>query len=396
MTEYLDSEPAPASQKSNAGKKIAKAEQAEHDKRIEDFLAGTFTSPFLPAEYSLSAVPAGGAISTTTTNVPEPWEPHPPAIERQVDGRAAGVGQSRGGGNWLVVYRGDLTSKLRSKHPKAFLLLSLIAERVRYTDDGAGPLRLGEAFIGDYREAGLETVSEYRAAKRILSDWRLCTFRRATNPATTPTTNRHRTTGTVATLVNSSVFDPFRADEKTANDQPCDHPSDHKQECSQEGQRNNNMQSRTRRKAPRPAEPKTNVVVGDEFDFEPAEQPAGDQEAKRDYLQSVGIAGFKLDDLSRCALTVREIKAVCEPLRGNPQLRNPAGAMIGALTSAITRKQNGDPATAGTAGGELRRTAKPRYNQHLVDAWKRELQFRGADDPERADIEKRLRYYESL
>lgn len=86
---------------------------------------------------------------------------------------------------------------LIKKRPTAFVLLAIIAKRARKVplkvDDG---YEVGEAFIGDYKEYGA-TQQSYRTDKKCLENFKLVTFK---------TTNR----GTVAKIVNSSIFDISR------------------------------------------------------------------------------------------------------------------------------------------------------------------------------------------
>lgn len=80
------------------------------------------------------------------------------------------------------------------KDPPAYLLLSQIAYRARWTDDyNKNGLSIGQALIGDYKNIGL-TEKQYRNAKNRLERGGFATFKRAYN-------------GTVATLTNSDVFD---------------------------------------------------------------------------------------------------------------------------------------------------------------------------------------------
>tara|TARA_R110000782_G_scaffold178652_1_gene269489 strand:+ start:4164 stop:5030 length:867 start_codon:yes stop_codon:yes gene_type:complete len=124
-------------------------------------------------------------------------------------------------GNWLAVYRGKDTSALRSDHPKSFLLLSLIAERARYSEEGDSltGVMVGEAAIGDYKAAGLRTEGEYRHALRQLKSAGLIATR---------STNK----GTIAKLIDARIFDPFRAADgakntKINNDQRNDQRNGH-------------------------------------------------------------------------------------------------------------------------------------------------------------------------
>jgi hypothetical protein len=94
---------------------------------------------------------------------------------------------------FIALHCGDESKQLMARHPNAFLLLAQIAMRARFKDCPITGLRTGQAFIGDFREAGIQTQMAYRHAKRILTDCGLATFQG---------TNK----GTVATLVNSMIF----------------------------------------------------------------------------------------------------------------------------------------------------------------------------------------------
>ena len=94
---------------------------------------------------------------------------------------------------FVALHTGDETRALLEKHPKAFLLLTQIAIRAKWKDCSITGLRFGQALIGDYRAAGLETEAEYRHAKKLLTKLGL---------VTTSKTNK----GTVATLVGSKIY----------------------------------------------------------------------------------------------------------------------------------------------------------------------------------------------
>ena len=80
------------------------------------------------------------------------------------------------------------------KDPPAYLLLSQIAYRARWTDEyNKDDLSIGQALIGDYKNIGL-TEKQYRNAKKRLERGGFATFKRAFN-------------GTVATLTNTDIFD---------------------------------------------------------------------------------------------------------------------------------------------------------------------------------------------
>ncbi len=95
---------------------------------------------------------------------------------------------------FIKLSREELTEELVLKHPNAFILLTIIALRARREDS---PLKdslvAGQALIGDYEYMGL-TEQKYRTAKKVLENNGLITTR---------ATNR----GTIATLVNTMVYD---------------------------------------------------------------------------------------------------------------------------------------------------------------------------------------------
>jgi hypothetical protein len=88
---------------------------------------------------------------------------------------------------------GEESDTLQTKHPNAFLLLCQIARRARYTDCPITGLKIGQAFIGDWKLAGIESEMAYRIAKKRLLDSRIASFKG---------TNR----GTIATLESTRIF----------------------------------------------------------------------------------------------------------------------------------------------------------------------------------------------
>ncbi len=94
---------------------------------------------------------------------------------------------------FIALHCGDESAALISKHPNAFLLLTQIAMRAKWKDCTITRLKAGQAFIGDWREAGLRSEKAYRHAKEILTDCGLATFKGANK-------------GTIATLADSRVF----------------------------------------------------------------------------------------------------------------------------------------------------------------------------------------------
>lgn len=95
---------------------------------------------------------------------------------------------------FLKLMKSPDTMELATKAPNAFILLMQIAWRAKRTNGfSAQGLGIGQALIGDYKSIGL-TERKYRTAKALLKKGRFATFK-ATNK------------GTIATLINSRVFD---------------------------------------------------------------------------------------------------------------------------------------------------------------------------------------------
>src|SRR5690554_5960048 len=95
---------------------------------------------------------------------------------------------------WFKVMRNPEIEEVLAAKPKAFLLLFQIAFRAQRTATfNRYNLNPGEAFIGDLKTIGL-TDGEYRGAKNFLEKHGFATFK---------PTNK----GTIATLINSRVFD---------------------------------------------------------------------------------------------------------------------------------------------------------------------------------------------
>lgn len=87
--------------------------------------------------------------------------------------------------------------ELIKRRPTAFVLLAIIAVRARKVHlDINDDIEVGEAFIGDYEEYGA-TLQSYRTDKKYLEKFKIATFK---------STNK----GTVAKVVNSSIFDISR------------------------------------------------------------------------------------------------------------------------------------------------------------------------------------------
>ena len=95
---------------------------------------------------------------------------------------------------FLKLMKTKETKELIKSAPNAFLLLTQIALRAKRTNDfNVHGLKSGQALVGDYKSIGL-TERKYRTAKAQLETWGFATFKG---------TNK----GTIANLINSSVFD---------------------------------------------------------------------------------------------------------------------------------------------------------------------------------------------
>ena len=94
---------------------------------------------------------------------------------------------------FIALHCGDETTALLADHPNAFLLLTQIAMRAKWKSCPVTRLNAGQAFIGDWQQAGLHSEMVYRHAKDVLFKCGIATFKG---------TNK----GTVATLMNSTIF----------------------------------------------------------------------------------------------------------------------------------------------------------------------------------------------
>jgi hypothetical protein len=92
---------------------------------------------------------------------------------------------------------------LKASHP-AFVLAYMIAYRGQFSEEfNRHNLKLGEAFLGDYKSYGM-SEQEYRTAKAQLAKWNFATFR--------PTSK-----GTVAKLTDTRLFAIFRLEPNEQN-----------------------------------------------------------------------------------------------------------------------------------------------------------------------------------
>lgn len=119
----------------------------------------------------------------------------------------------------------DESDWLQKNHPSAFLLLCLIARRARRIAGHIDGLEIGEAHIGDYQSAGIQTRGQYRQALKILASLNFIKISetcRNRKKATTGTT----TVGTKVKLLDSRIWDinpeinNHRVNHPTTTEQP--------------------------------------------------------------------------------------------------------------------------------------------------------------------------------
>jgi len=94
---------------------------------------------------------------------------------------------------FIMAKRNQKADELDTDMPASHLL-KIIASRARRTNEfNAHNLKIGEAFLGDFRNYGM-SEQQYRTAKEKLNRWGFASFR-ATNK------------GTIATLLNDDIYD---------------------------------------------------------------------------------------------------------------------------------------------------------------------------------------------
>jgi len=122
---------------------------------------------------------------------------------------------------YLKLNRSPKVEWLQEHYPNAFLLLTLIAYRARRFEGHPDGLKIGEAHIGDYWKAGIESEQKYRTAKQKLIDLKIiliCETCRTRKKSTTGTTTK----GTLVTILNSDYWD---INPETNNDRVNDRPT---------------------------------------------------------------------------------------------------------------------------------------------------------------------------
>jgi hypothetical protein len=111
------------------------------------------------------------------------------------------------------------------KRPTAFLLLYIIANRARRTNDSKfDDLKVGEALIGDYLSYGA-TEQIYRSDKDFLERYKFATFRATSK-------------GTIAKLIDTSIFN---INPEPANDQPNEQLTNNQRTTNEQLTTNNNV-----------------------------------------------------------------------------------------------------------------------------------------------------------
>lgn len=96
---------------------------------------------------------------------------------------------------WIAMHRSEDADTLQERHPAAWLLLCQIGRRARWKRESCPitGLSFGQAMIGDWKRAGLQSEKSYRHAMGILKRAGLVAFKGANK-------------GTIATLVSTSIF----------------------------------------------------------------------------------------------------------------------------------------------------------------------------------------------
>ena len=140
---------------------------------------------------------------------------------------------SRPTGGYVRLMRSEDTLELLSEDPKAFLLLTLMAIRARWREGlSVKGLGLGQAFLGDYEEAGL-TEGEYRGAKKRLEGYGLATFK-ATSRGTVATIHAPWIYGVLEEGAQQAGIRPTTNREQSDNEQAATKEKGKKNKCKNE------------------------------------------------------------------------------------------------------------------------------------------------------------------
>ncbi len=114
---------------------------------------------------------------------------------------------------------------LLEKHPKAFLLLALIAQRARRFSGHPDGFEIGWALVGDHDKCGLSR-QEYRSNLKFLSDnnfLELLHFGKKDKKSTINPTIKRNVKGTIVKLIDSRVWDINIEVEKNENNHHVNH-----------------------------------------------------------------------------------------------------------------------------------------------------------------------------
>jgi hypothetical protein len=201
---------------------------------------------------------------------------------------------------WVRLMCSEEAEELQKRYPAAFLLLCQIARRARWKSCPITKLMAGEAFIGDWKDAGLRTEMQYRHAKKTLEKAGLVTFRG---------TNK----GTIATITNTMIF----SISPEADNGPGNTPGTIQQRTNNDPATTNHTDIRKNGNT-------------DTTSFAPNGTRSGPKPPKQSDIQwspEEGFAGITPNDHSRWEVAYpavdlhRQIAAAGEWLRGNPAKR---------------------------------------------------------------------------
>lgn len=145
---------------------------------------------------------------------------------------------------------------LQTNHPNACLLLMQIARRARRIGGEPDGLKVGQCFIGDYLDAGIETMRKYRTAKEVLVRESAIVIVETCRTRKKPPTGNTRSATTVSTLVrllNSEFWDINSIDDDNRNDNRNDNrPTTDRQPTDNKQERQESKESKETKQPPTP------------------------------------------------------------------------------------------------------------------------------------------------
>lgn len=199
---------------------------------------------------------------------------------------------------WIKLKRSANTMIILKK-PKVFALLSQIAIRARRTNQlNFDDLSIGEALIGDHAACGL-TRQEYRTATKQLQKRGLVTFR---------TTNK----GTIAKILDSSIYDINLDTEQPTNQLTVNQPTANKKPES-------NQQATTNNKEKKEKKEKTTTFHVDDVGF---------SEVFKKTISSLGMTDGGLRLLESCNNNIENVYAWIVWGKKQKIAKNPAGLIL--------------------------------------------------------------------